>query len=454
MKRFLLVALTLALIATPARAHFLFLLPTAPDSKGPAVRLVFGDALEPTESDLLDKVKHTEVFEVGADGKTTPLKLAPGNHCFEVALPHKGPAIIAGTCTYGVLQRGEAPPFLLCYHPKTFVDAVGAEELWFRTCSRLPLEIVPIGGQPAVRVLWQGKPLADAEAVLMVPGQEKSVEGKTDGEGRFVLPRDSAEKRGIFALRARHVEKKAGEHNGKKYAEVRHFASMTFAVGIGGPEEKETAEKAPARADAAATKLFNDARAARANWVNFPGFQADLEINIDGKVCKGTVTVSAKGSVEVKCDDEQAAYWAKRTLGSLVGHRLDDGGGAETPCAFADKDEHHPLGRAITVLNDEFHSSYRIRDRQVIVVNRVMGESRFSIVVMENVVNAEKHYLPGTYVVNTWDVKTNVLKRSDTHHNAWKRVGAFDLPTEVTVVTATDGKMEARSIKLSNHRLP
>ena len=80
------------------------------------------------------------------------------------------------------------------------------------------------------------------------------------------------------------------------------------------------------------------------------------------------------------------------------------------------------------MLSDEFHSSYRIRDRQVIVVNRDMKDARFTITVMENEVNKEGKFLPVCFVVNTWDAKTNALTSSETHHQTWKRVGAFDLP--------------------------
>ncbi len=126
----------------------------------------------------------------------------------------------------------------------------------------------------------------------------------------------------------------------------------------------------------------------------------------------------------------------------------------DTPCAFEDDVADHPLGRAIRVLSDEFHSSYRIRDRQVIVVNREMKDIRFTITVMENEVNQEGKFLPACFVVNTWDTKTNALTSSETHHQTWKRLGAFDLPESLLVVKATaDGKQEARSLKLSNIQL-
>src|SRR5437588_2162657 len=85
-------------------------------------------------------------------------------------------------------------------------------------------------------------------------------------------------------------------------------------------------------ADPAATKLLADARAARAVWKDFPGFTADLEVNIEGKVVKGRVTVDPHGDVALQLPDEEAGRWARGTLASVVGHGLDDGGGPDTPC--------------------------------------------------------------------------------------------------------------------------
>src|SRR5581483_7013956 len=92
--------------------------------------------------------------------------------------------------------------------------------------DKLPLEILPVlksVDQQRCVVLWQGKPLADAEVTLYVPGTDKPVEKKTDDKGQFTL--DKPTKSGVYGLRARHVEKKEGELDGKKYKEVRHYAT-------------------------------------------------------------------------------------------------------------------------------------------------------------------------------------------------------------------------------------
>lgn len=206
-------------------------------------------------------------------------------------------------------------------------------------------------------------------------------------------------------------------------------------------------------ADPVATKLLADARAARAQWTDFPGFVADVEINLDGKVVKGKVNVNAKGKVSLEVSDEAAETWARRQLSSIAGHRIDNSAGLKTPCAFADSDATHPLGRLIKVLNDEFHSSYRIRDRQIIVVNRRMKDSRFTITVMENRLNEDKQFLPVSFVVNTWDLQSDALRSSETYHHTWQRIGKYDLPLTLLTVTASAGKQEARSLKLSNPKL-
>jgi Protein of unknown function (DUF3386) len=235
-----------------------------------------------------------------------------------------------------------------------------------------------------------------------------------------------------------------------------------FLLALAAPSMERTAlalDAAPGKAerkeDPAASKLLADARAARANWEGFTGFSADLEVNVDGKISRGTIDVDHKGKVAISgLDEKDLEAWTKRQMASIVGHRMDSSGDLKTPCAFVAEDQHHPLGRAIQVLNDEFHSSYRIRDKQVIVVNRSMKDIRFTITVMENKLNAEKQYLPSHYVVNSWDLKTNALKSSQSFQHDWTRLGKFDLPATMLLVTATnDGKLEARKLVLTNHKL-
>src|SRR5262245_12943860 len=91
-------------------------------------------------------------------------------------------------------------------------------------------------------------------------------------------------------------------------------------------------------ADRAATKLLAEARAARALYHNFPGFSADIEVNLDGKANRGHVEVSDKGKATFTLDNADAAKWAKSTLESIIAHRLSSGPDEETPCSFVGND--------------------------------------------------------------------------------------------------------------------
>lgn len=442
------------LAAATAQAHFLWLLPGQPGDKT-TVQLIFSDSLQPDDAELLKKIVQTELFVRGADGATTPLKKYTEGQtgAYGADVTGSGPRVVGAVCRYGVIQRGQSEPFLLHYNARTHIGGVpGKETVIQQGLDRLDLDIVPLLKKPAVQVRWKGKPLADAEVVLLVPGVEKPVEAKTDAEGTIAI--DPPKASGLYGIRARHIEKKEGELDGKKYKEARHYATLVLRVHSDAPKGAAPVEKPAALpADPTATRLLTDARAARAQWDSFPGFTADLEVYADGKPCKGVVQLGPKGDVTVKLDEPTAEAWVRRTFSSIAGHRLDNSAAKETPCAFLDQDMANPLGRSIRVLNDEFHSSYRVRDRQIIVVNRQMGDARFTITVMENRLNEEQKFLPACYVVNTWDLKTDALRSSETHHNTWKRIGKYDLPSTVTVVKATAGQLDARSIKLSNYKL-
>jgi hypothetical protein len=445
--------------ALPAPAHFVWIVPGA---DGGGALVVFSDDQNPDAKVPVSKIAATELFAINADGSVTPLKATEEKNAYGVAAPAKGPAVLGGVCRYGVVKKGKAEPFLLVYCAKALLGGTphGAPEPFWKGNKRLPLEIVLVEGKPKARVLYHGKPVAGAEVVIVAPGQAEPKECKTDAQGAVPLEGPGAD--GLYALRARHVIAKAGEQGGKKYTEVRYYSTLTFRAGAAGG--RGGSGKDTAKEDPAATKLLRDARAARVNWDSFPGFGAELEYNHNGKVLRGRVEVSADGKVKVDLADPAAKAWALRQLRSVVDHRLDNSAERNTPCGFIDDNADHPLGRAIRVLNDELHSSYRVRDRQIIEVNRTMKDSRFTITVLHNYMTAEKKYLPASYVVNVWSGEQ--LQSSTAFHQTWQRVATFHLPETVLVVStaASPAKgasaggslpqtLDARSLRLGKLRL-
>jgi uncharacterized GH25 family protein len=441
-------------VTLSAQAHFVFVVPTEGTRKA---QVVFSDSLKPDRAELLKKIAHTKFTAIVA-GKPVAVEARTGTEVLNVEAPGEGPTWIAGVCPYGVIAKGKES-FLLTYYARALVGARAGSKVPATTIAAMKLDVIPSldgKGAPRASVIWEGKPLADAEVVLTVPGKEEPITTKTDARGQVKLT--AAEKSGLYAIRARHVAEKKGKLDDKEYTSVRTYATCVFPVEAGGRTALERSDRfavavaGRTEENPEASKLLADARGARANWDNFPGFSANVEVNVDGKKTTGKMKVSSKGKVDLEMEGD-VKEWTRRTLSSMVGHRMDDSTTLNTPCAFADDVTDHPLGRAIRVLNDEFHSSYRIRDRQVIVVNRKMGDARFTITVLENRLNAEKKYLPGHYVVNTWDAKTGNLRSSVTHHNTWQRVGTFDLPRVSTIVTATAGTQTTRALTLSEWKL-
>src|SRR5205807_2518399 len=120
---------------------------------------------------------------------------------------------------------------------------------------------------------------------------------------------------------------------------------------------------------------------------------------------------------------------------------------------FGDSKEDHPLGRLLIFDGGKFASSYRVKDRQILVVNRHIGDENMTIMVVDNDRNSEGLFLPRSYTVHYWDATTGELTRTETVQARWQRVGSWDLPARHTATTATAAGVSARSFTLSKHTL-
>ena len=231
MKRlvFALPLLVLALVATPAQAHFLWLM-TEADSTGKQVpHLCFGEGTEPGEAELLDKVAHAKVWLQlpGQDAKQLELtkrsKDEVGSWFADVDA--KGGALTA-KCEYGVISRG-GKTFLLNYYAKR-LDAQPATLKAFARAETLPLDVVPAvdGDKVELTVLWQGKPAAESEVVIASPaGGEEKV--KTDATGKVTF---TTTKPGVYGIRAKWVNAAAGEKADQKYDSESHYCTLALAI--------------------------------------------------------------------------------------------------------------------------------------------------------------------------------------------------------------------------------
>lgn len=222
----LLAILATSVLAENASAHFPFLVPDGPN-KGKAV---FSDTLKPDNLGVpVDKIAGAKLVVLD-NGKATDLAWTHDKtaNCYTFEVPGSGSRIVVGTVDYGVLQRGDAKPFRLHYYPKAIFGDIPAEKT-ATVGDRVPLELVPIidGSKLRFKALAGGKPVAKAEVTVLVPGEEKPKVVNTDETG--LTP--AFDKMGTYGAQTRQVEAKAGEQDGKKYEEVRHYATLAVIFG-------------------------------------------------------------------------------------------------------------------------------------------------------------------------------------------------------------------------------
>ena len=231
--------------------------------------------------------------------------------------------------------------------------------------------------------------------------------------------------------------------NGQSYEEIRDFATVAFDWPV---ERKD--------ADSEAVALFEEALAARAQWKGFLGFTASVTGKVDGRDFSGKVTVAADGGVHGETSKKEAKHWLEDQLGSIALHRGARGEERAKPVLrFGDDDEDHPLGRLLIFDGGRFASSYRVKDKQLMVVNRHIGRLNMTITVLDNERNAEGRFLPRSYTVQYWDAETGELRRTETVLEKWQRVGQWDLPSLHTVTTASGNGLTVRSFSLTEHQL-
>jgi hypothetical protein len=427
-----------ALGGVEARAHFLLIRVGPMAEGGRSAEVYFSEQAEAGDPKFVAKIAQTKLWAQSVPGQYEPLKVHKRADRLRATVPASGSVAVVGACEYGVLARPNQPPFLLRYYPKAIAGK--PDELnRMRPRPELPFEITAMveGERLRLVALREGKPVPGAEFHAMDADLiEAKFTAGPDGAAVWTPPAP-----GQYSVSTRDSVKQTGEVDGKAYEEVRSFATLAFAW----PLERRGA-------DPEALALFEDARAARAQWKDFPGFTATLAGAIDGRPFAGTVTIHADASVEVETADPVARPWLREQLESLAMHRLaDDSGGARLRpvLRFADDQDDHPLGRLLTVEGGRFASSYRVKDHQITVVNRHIGRRNMTITVLENERNREGRYLPRSYLVHYWDASTGDLDRVEAVQDRWKRLDAWDLPAEHTVTTSSDAGLSVRSITLT-----
>jgi hypothetical protein len=222
-------ALVLAtLFPLAAQAHFLWLVRVQGPGGGSQIHAYFGEVAEPDDPSLLDRIASAEVWQVDHDGTLRQLKLAMNSDSLMAIIRDaSSDAMFVAQRDLGVLERG-GDTFLLRYYAKTG-PTLGSDAWTKIDCSkRLGLDLVPeaIGDRVRVTVRWEGKPVSGAQVKVIGPGTT-DLEAVSDDGGHAIF---AASKGGLYSIRARHVENKSGESDGRAYQSIRHYSTLALRV--------------------------------------------------------------------------------------------------------------------------------------------------------------------------------------------------------------------------------
>lgn len=208
---------------TAVQAHFVFVVP---DAKDPSkVVVVFSDDLEIDENIPANRLKGLNLTGRFEGGKQAPVECKPGKSCLTGELGLVNPQCVYGTHIFGVMQKGDAKPYLLAYHPKAVF--AGADSKHITLGEKVaPVELVPVvsGSDVKFQFLAAGKPVADVEVTVIKPEGGKA-KAKTDKDGLT----SAFPAKGRYGAWAKHTDAKPGENGGKKYDEARHYATLVVA---------------------------------------------------------------------------------------------------------------------------------------------------------------------------------------------------------------------------------
>ena len=219
--RYLVASLVLAAAPLAAFAHMVYIVPNA---DGPGAIVVFSDTLAADPKVAMTKLQGLKLTARFEAGKETPVELTTAEHQLTAAKGFEGAKVVSGSVTYGFSSKAEVPA-LIVYHPKFVAAGVTGKEA--TVGEKCALEIVPVtvGGKTRFQLLAAGKPVENGEGTVTRPDGKKEPL-KTDKDG-FTA---AFEATGRYAAYLRHVEAKPGEHEGKKYAEAKHYATLVVDV--------------------------------------------------------------------------------------------------------------------------------------------------------------------------------------------------------------------------------
>ncbi|HEV7280452.1 MAG TPA: hypothetical protein VGN57_09600 [Pirellulaceae bacterium] len=246
----LVAAASLALAASPASAHFVWM-KQSPAGDATKVEVFFSEDASPDDAKLLSRLEGLEVWWTPASGEREQIELKQEGAALVGTAPGKVGAFTASK-VYGVNERnGET--YRLIYHAQAWPSLESGAKIEIPRDARLELMLHADrleNGKLRLVALYQGKAVEGAEVSAYLPGTGPK-NALTDAKGTAEFDLGTA---GTCEFRVRHVVEEAGELEGEAYPATRHYATLVLDT-AGKGEAHGAAGKGETNAEAAAVKL-------------------------------------------------------------------------------------------------------------------------------------------------------------------------------------------------------
>ncbi|OLP17222.1 hypothetical protein BST81_17930 [Leptolyngbya sp. 'hensonii'] len=205
-----------------------------------------------------------------------------------------------------------------------------------------------------------------------------------------------------------------------------------------------------------AREIFQAAYENRYTWdTNFPGFSADVHLKQDDQVFTGKVRVTGDLKVEVlDVADDRAKEEIKQLVESVVTHRVrrsfEQAHGKNT-FSLGQTDKTGAV--EILVQGDAMGSNYKVRNREISQVSRVMGPTAFTID-HKATLDTGEGYVSIRYDAVFRSSQTDELLAEKKFEDTYEKIGNYYLITHQVVQTSEAGQGVVRDeFSFSNVKL-
>lgn len=187
--------------------------------------------------------------------------------------------------------------------------------------------------------------------------------------------------------------------------------------------------------------LFRNAYENRYTWgLDFPGYTATVEFKQDKDNYKGNVRVNPNLSVEVTgIKDEEVRQTVENQLRMNIVHRR------QVPFEVAHKNSTFKLGTTdktgsveIFSQGDKTQAKYKIAERQIKQVNRMMGPHAVIVDTLESETTSEG-YLATRYRTTLYHSQTKQALGNEETEDAYEKIGGYYILSRHTVQHSEKG---------------